>query len=83
MQYTGYAQISPYDAPTYACVGSGDYIADDRVMKERLHLLEQFHIPAEFHCYEGVSHGFGLGTGTIAEGWINDAICFWEKQMLE
>lgn len=83
MQYTGYAQVSPYDAPTYACVGSGDYIADDKVMKKRLRLLGQFHIPTEFHCYEGLSHGFGLGTGTIAEGWINDAICFWENQMLE
>lgn len=81
MQYTGYSQVSPYDAPTYACVGSGDYIADDRVMKERLRLLEQFHIPTEFHCYERLPHGFGLGTNTIAEGWIHNAIAFWESQM--
>ena len=25
--------------------------------------------------------GFGLGTGTVAEGWINDAAAFWEAQM--
>ena len=38
-------------------------------------------IPTEFHVYEGLSHGFGLGTGTVAEGWIKDAVKFWEKQM--
>ena len=24
--------------------------------------------------------GFGLGTGTVAEGWIYDAVNFWEEQ---
>ena len=38
-------------------------------------------VPAEYHAYEGLSHGFGLGTGTVAEGWINDAVAFWEQQM--
>ena len=35
-------------------------------------------IPTEFHVYPGLSHGFGLGTGTVAEGWIDDAVRFWE-----
>ena len=38
-------------------------------------------IATEFHVYSGLGHGFGLGTGTSAEGWINDAVSFWEKQM--
>ena len=38
-------------------------------------------ISSEFHCYPGLGHGFGLGTGTVAEDWIYDAIAFWEKQM--
>ena len=25
-------------------------------------------------------HGFGLGQGTAAEGWLNDAVRFWQKQ---
>lgn len=29
-----------------------------------------------FHHYKELRHGFGLGTGTIAEGWINDAVRF-------
>ena len=31
--------------------------------------------------YAGVGHGFGLGIGTSAEGWIADAIQFWAKQI--
>lgn len=50
-------------------------------MKARLDGLASLGIPTEFHVYEGLPHGFGLGTGTIAEGWIDDAVKFWEKQM--
>ena len=30
------------------------------------------------YLYNALGHGFGLGTGTEAEGWISDAIRFWE-----
>ena len=80
MQYTGYTDASVSDAPTYACVGTSDGIADYRTMESRLARLKEFGIPTEFHAYEGLGHGFGLGTGTVAEGWIEDAIAFWEAQ---
>lgn len=38
-------------------------------------------IDTEFHHYPGLSHGFGLGTGTVAQGWIDQAITFWENHM--
>lgn len=81
MQYTGYTDTSNADAPTYACVGTCDGIASWRTMKDRLEKLESMKIPTEFHSYEGLSHGFGIGTGTVAEGWINDAVQFWEKHI--
>ena len=81
MQYTGYSEVSAADAPTYACVGTRDGIASWRTMERRLRSLEALGIPTKFHSYEGLSHGFGLGTGTVAEGWICDAIAFWEAQM--
>ena len=81
MQYTGYTEVSRNDAPTYACVGTRDGIADWRTMQSRLNQLERLGIPTEFHSYEGLSHGFGLGTGTVAEGWIEDAVAFWERQI--
>jgi len=81
MQYTGYTDTSKSDAPTYACVGTGDGIASAATMKSRLEKLEKMGIQTEFHSYTGLSHGFGLGTGTVAEGWLEDAVRFWENQI--
>ncbi len=81
MQYTGHSEYSESDPPTYACVGENDGIASWRTMEARLNHLNELGIPTEFHHYEGLRHGFGLGTGTVAEGWINDAVNFWETQM--
>ncbi|MGM9802776.1 MAG: flavodoxin [Muribaculaceae bacterium] len=81
MQYTGYTDVSRYDAPTYACVGTSDGIASWRTMQSRLESLASLGIPTEFHAYSGLPHGFGLGTGTVAEGWIDDAVAFWESQL--
>ena len=79
MQYTGHSDVSSSDAPTYACVGTRDGIANWRTMQNRLQMLERYGISTEFHSYEGLGHGFGLGTGSVAEGWINDAVAFWER----
>lgn len=81
MQYTGHSEYTPYDPPTFACVGDNDGIADWRTMERRLQKLSDYGIPTEFHHYRGLGHGFGLGTGTVAEGWLNQAIAFWEKQV--
>ena len=81
MQYTGLSEYSESDPPTYACVGDRDGIANWRIMQARLDAMQEAGIDTEFHVYPGLGHGFGLGTGTSAEGWINDAIAFWEKQM--
>ena len=81
MQYTGHNEYSEQDPPTYACCGTSDGIASWRTMQSRLNAMSSLGIPTEFHSYQGLSHGFGLGTGTVAEGWINDAVAFWEAQM--
>lgn len=81
MQYTGLSEHSESDPPTYACVGDQDGIANWRVMQARLETMQQAGIDTEFHVYSGLGHGFGLGIGTSAEGWIDDAVAFWERQM--
>ena len=35
----------------------------------------------EAHIIDNLRHGFGVGKGTPAEGWIETAIKFWEKNM--
>lgn len=68
MQYTGHGEYGADDPPTYACVGKNDGIANWRAMQARLDAMADLGIPTEFHAYEELGHGFGLGTGTSAQG---------------
>ena len=81
MQYTGHSEYTKNDPPTYACVGSNDGIASPRTMKARLNAMSAVGIDTEFHEYPNLRHGFGLGLGTSAEGWLDAAVTFWEKHM--
>ena len=83
MQYTGHSDYTENDPPTYACVGENDGIASWRTMQQRLEVLDSLGIDTEFHKYPGLAHGFGIGIGTAAEGWVDDAVAFWENQMEE
>ena len=81
MQYTGHSDYTEHDPPTFACVGDNDGIANWRTMEQRLERMAALGIDTEFHHYPGLRHGFGIGTDTMAEGWIEEAIRFWENQM--
>ena len=81
VNYTGLSEVTGYEPPTYSAVGTSDGIANWRTMKARLDSMSGMGIPTEFHSYDGLPHGFGLGTGTVAEGWIEDAVGFWENNM--
>lgn len=81
IQYTGHSEVTKNDPPTYMCVGENDGIASWRTMERRAGALQSLGIDTAFYKYPDLGHGFGLGTGTAAEGWIHDAIAFWEKQM--
>lgn len=81
MQYTGHSDYTPNDPPTFACVGENNGIADPQTMRRRIDHLRALGINTEFHVYPGLSYGFGLGMGTVAEGWINDAVSFCEAHM--
>lgn len=81
IQYTGHSDYSGSEPPTYVCVGDSDGIASWRTMARRQNALSALGIETEFHVYEGLGHGFGLGTGTVAEGWLNEAAAFWQKQI--
>ena len=83
MQYTGHSDYTENDPPTFACVGEADGIANWRTMQARINNLAALGIPTEFHHYPDVPHGFGLGLGlgTNAEGWLDDAVAFWQAQI--
>ena len=80
MAYTGHSEYTRQDPPTYSVVGSNDGIANPNTMRRRTEALQALGIPAEFHLFPNLRHGFGLGIGTSAEGWINGAVRFWDEQ---
>lgn len=81
MQYTGHSEYSEEDPPTFVCVGKSDGIANWQTMQRRIDTMAALGISTEFHAYDGLGHGFGLGTGTVADGWLDFAVNFWEEQM--
>ena len=79
MQYTGLSEATGDEPPTYANVGTSDGIANYRTMQTRIQKIRANGTPAEIEIFEGLPHGFGLGIGTVAEGWIDNAVKFWER----
>ena len=81
MQYTGLSDVTGNEPPTYACVGTSDGIASYRSMENYISRIRADGTDAEIEVFDGLRHGFGLGEGTVAEGWIDRAVSFWERNM--
>ena len=79
MQYTGLSEVFGNEPPTYNCVGTSDGIANYRTMQRRIERIKANGTDAEIEIFKGLSHGFGLGTGSVAEGWLDNAVKFWER----
>lgn len=81
MQYTGLSDVTGEEPPTYACVGTNDGIASYRSMEDYIGRIRDNGTDAEIEVFDGLRHGFGLGEGTVAEGWLDHAVSFWERNM--
>ncbi len=81
MQYTGLSEVTGDEPPTYSCVGTNDGIASYRTMERRTEAIRANGTDVEIQVFECLPHGFGLGIGTNVEGWINNAIEFWQEHM--
>ena len=81
VNYTGLSEVTGYEPPTYSAVGTNDGIASYRMMERRINAIQENGTDAMIEVFDGLSHGFGLGTGTVAEGWIDRAVEFWERNM--
>lgn len=79
MEYTGLSEVTGDEPPTYNVVGTADGIADWRTMEYRVQSIKANGTDAEIEIFKGLPHGFGLGTGTIAQGWLDRAVAFWER----
>jgi hypothetical protein len=48
-------------------------------MSNRVNVMRNAGLDVDFTIYPNLGHGFALGNGTSAEGWLPLAIKFWEK----
>jgi acetyl esterase/lipase len=80
MEYTGLSEVTGKEPPIYACVGTNDGIASYRIMQNRIDRIKANGTAAEIEVFQCLSHGFGLGEGTVAEGWIDRAVAFRERE---
>jgi acetyl esterase/lipase len=79
MAYTAHSDLSSDEPPTFVVVGEGDGISPPSAMERRVSALRRSGAEVEYRKFPGVGHGFGLGVGTSAEGWIDEAIRFWSR----
>lgn len=81
MAYTGHPTFSQNDPPTFVTVSEDDRIINVSAVEKRVEAMRNAGIEVEYHKYKNAGHGFGLGVGTDAAGWIEHAIQFWENHM--
>lgn len=81
VNYTGLSEVTGAEPPTYSAVGTADGIAGWRTMQARIARIRANGTDAQIEVFEGLPHGFGLGTGTAAERWLDHAVAFWERQL--
>jgi acetyl esterase/lipase len=79
--YTGQSSFSKDFPPAFITVSANDGIANVAVVDKRVENLRNAGVEVEYRRYKTAGHGFGLGVGTDAEGWIEYAVRFWEKQI--
>jgi len=79
MAYTAHSDHSDREPPTFVVVGSNDGIAPPASMESRIEELRRIGTPVEYRRVPFIGHGFGTGAGTNADGWIPEAVRFWER----
>lgn len=81
--YTGQSTFSEDFPPTFMTVSANDGIANVTSVDRRVKNLRDAGVEVEYRRYRTAGHGFGLGTGTDAEGWLDHAVQFWGKHLDE
>ena len=81
--YTGHTIFSENFPPTFIVVSEDDGIVHVPTVDRRVENLRNAGIEVDYSKYKNAGHGFGLGVGTDAEGWIEHATQFWEKYLSE
>ena len=81
--YTGQSTWSKDFSPAFITVAANDAIANVNTVDRRVENLRNAGVDVEYRRYQSAGHGFGLGTGTDAEGWLELAVQFWKRHIIE
>ncbi len=81
--YTGQSTYSSDFSPSFITVAANDGIANVNTVERRVENLRNAGVDVEYRRYQTAGHGFGLGTGTDAEGWLDLAVRFWQRHIKE
>ncbi len=79
--YTGQSGYSRDFSPAFITVAANDGIANVNTVERRVENLRNAGVDVEHRRYQSAGHGFGLGTGTDAEGWLDLAVQFWQRHI--
>ena len=79
--YTGQSTYSGDFSPAFITVAANDRIANVNTVERRVANLRNAGVDVEYRRYQSAGHGFGLGTGTDAEGWVDLAVQFWQRHI--
>ncbi|WP_205741272.1 alpha/beta hydrolase [Geofilum rhodophaeum] len=79
--YTGQSTFSGGFSPSFIAVAANDGIVNINTVENRVANLRNAGVEVEYQRYETAGHGFGLGTGSDAEGWLDLAVEFWERHI--
>ena len=77
-------QVTDDYPATYLFSGGRDVLVPASHHAEVLvEALEEHHVNYRYRRYFSLPHGIGLGLGTKAEGWMKEAVDFWEQAVEE
>lgn len=79
--YTGQSSYSGGFSPAFMTAAANDGIVNINSVERRVENLRNAGVEVEYRRYESAGHGFGLGTGTDAEGWVDLAVQFWKQHI--
>lgn len=79
--FAGHPVFSAGDPAAFMIAGTNDWIVPAGHMPARAAKMRKAGIPVECTILPGVEHGFGTGKGMAAEGWMDKAAAFWQRQI--
>ena len=80
-KYSIEKQVTKHFPPSFVWQCENDSEVPVENSRMLVNALEKQGIDYMYRTYPGDAHGWGCGDGTPAEGWVKNAVQFWEAQL--